>query len=569
MQCFVLLKRGVSPDAVNRSLADLPKKYYDKDEAKVYQFSMQTLSDIHFNSNLDGYISKQNLWVLSLIGIFLIITACVNFTNLATAQALGRTREIGVRKALGSMRGQIFWQFMTETILVVLLAIVLSIVLTCLSLPYVSRLFDLHFSIISIFNDPRVWGFLTLLLLIVTFISGAYPSVIVAGFQPVPALKGKIDESRMRGLSFRKGLVVVQFAISQLLIVSILVIARQMHYAQQEPGFDKEAVVMVALPNSEHSKRDLLTTKFSQIPGIETISFCNEAPVQSKNYFYTGIRFEGSSKDENSPVSFKAGDSQYASVFGLQLLEGRNLFPSDTVREFLLNETAVKKLGIDSYEDAIGKRVDIYGIGTIVGVVKDFHNLSFRQSIDPLCITTASDRYASCAIRINPHDLTSALRIVENVWQETFPDQTYHMTFLDEQVAHFYKTESILFNLIESFAGITIVIACLGLYGLVSFLVTQKTREVGVRKVLGASESCILWLFAKEFINLLIVAFAIAAPIAWWTMTKWLGTFVYRVDIGAWVFVLSIGVTFLLALISVGYQTLKAALANPVHSLRN
>ena len=568
MQCFVLLKPGVSPLTVDKALAALPEKYYNERDAKVYQFKLQPLSDIHFNPDLGGYIAKQNLWALSLIGLFLMVTACVNFINLATAQALGRSKEIGVRKVLGSVRRQIFWQFMAETALIVILAMGFAIVLTYLALPYLNQLFDLQLSI-HLFRDVYLLGFLSLLLLVVIFFSGTYPGVVMAGFQPVMALKGKLTQSHIGGFSLRRGLVITQFAISQLLIIGIIVIAHQMRYAQQNLGFEKEAIVMLPVPDNGKSKINTLDTQLSQIAGVEKVSFCNEAPVRSQNYFYTGIRFDTRPEDENFPVSFKAGDNQYVSTFGLQILEGRNLLPSDTIREFLLNETAVKKLGITSYQDVIGKNADIHGMGTIVGVVKDFHNQSFRQAIDPLCITTASDRYASCVIKINPANLTPTLRIVEKIWKATFPAHVYTYDFLDEQIARFYKMDNILFHLIQLFAGITIIIACLGLYGLVSFMAAQKTKEVGVRKVLGASVQRILWLFGKEFTRLLIIAFVIAAPLAWWVMRNWLENFTYRIEIGAWVFVLAIAATFLVAMITVGYQSLKAALANPVDSLRD
>jgi ABC-type antimicrobial peptide transport system permease subunit len=284
------------------------------------------------------------------------------------------------------------------------------------------------------------------------------------------------------------------------------------------------------------------------------------------------IHFDSRTENEDFDITVKAGDDQYVSTFDLQILAGRNLQPSDTVREFLLNETAAEKLGVRGPQDVIGKRMRI-GLnnseGTVVGVVKDFHHQSFHETIDPLCITTSNNWYSNCAVKINPTSLTSTLGAIEVIWKKTFPDHVYAYEFLDEQIAGFYEMDNKILRLIQASAGISIIICCLGLYGLVSFMAAQKTKEVGVRKVLGAGVQSILWLFGKEFTRLLILAFAIAAPLAWWVMSNWLENFTYKIEIGAGIFVLAITATFLVAMITVGYQSLKAALANPVDSLRN
>jgi hypothetical protein len=284
------------------------------------------------------------------------------------------------------------------------------------------------------------------------------------------------------------------------------------------------------------------------------VAFCSRAPA-SPDWASVTVRFDSRTENEDFDISVKAGNDQYVSMFDLHVIAGRNLHPSDTVREFLLNETAVKKFGMRSAQDVIGKRMRI-GLnnseGTIVGVVKDFHNKSFHETIDPLCITTSNIWYA-----------------IEVIWKKTFPNHVYKYDFLDEQIARFYELDNTILGLIQACASIAIIIGCLGLYGLVSFMAAQKTKEVGVRKVLGASVRSILWLFGKEFTSLLVIAFAIAAPLAWWVMRNWLENFTYRIDIGVGVFILAIGVTFMVAMITVGYQSLRVAIANPVNSVRN
>ena len=571
MHCFILLKPDVVPSDVNKAFPELSEKYYNERDEGVYQFKLQPISDIHFNPDLGGYVARKNLWALSLIGLFLIITACVNFINLATAQALSRCKEIGVRKVLGGQRKQLFWQFIAETALIAMLALLLAFTLAQLALPYVNQLLDIQLRI-DIFRDVYLLTFLPILLVLVILLSGSYPGLIMAGFQPVLALKGKLSQKHAGGFSLRRGLVITQFAISQLLIVGTLVIANQMRYSRQaDMGFRKDAIVMLPVPQRDKSAISTFDSEVSRIAGVEDVTFCSRAPA-SPNWASVTVRFDSRTENEDFDISVKAGDHRYVSTFGLQVIAGRNLHPSDTVREFLLNETAVKMLGARSAEDAIGKRM-VIGLnnseGVIVGVVKDFHNKSLHETIDPLCITTSNDWYSSCAVKINPANMSSTLQAIEGTWKKTFPEHVYEFDFLDEQIARFYQLDNMVLRLIQAFAGIAIIIGCLGLYGLVSFMVIRKTKEVGVRKVLGAGVGNIAWLFGKEFIRLLLIAFVIAAPFAWWVMSQWLETFAYRIQIGPGIFILAILITFTVAVVAVGYKSIIAALMEPVKSLRS
>jgi ABC-type antimicrobial peptide transport system permease subunit len=571
MNCFVLLKPNVLPSDVDKAFSEVSKKYYNERDAKVYQFKLQHISDIHFNPDLGGYLEKKNLGALSLIGLFLIITACVNFVNLATAQALRRSKEIGVRKVLGSQRDQLFWQFMAETALITLSALILAVTLAQLTLPYVNQLFDIDLRI-DIFQNIYQPTFLLILLVGVTLLSGFYPGLILAGFQPNLALKGKLSQQHVGSFSLRRGLVVAQFAIAQLLILCMLVITNQMRYSMNaDLGFRQEAIVMIPVPEQEKAKISTLDSEVTRIAGVENLTFCNRAPA-SDEWASVTVRFDSRTEKEDFDMSVKVGDDQYVPMFGLRVVAGRNLYPSDTVREFLLNETAVKKLGMSSPQDVIGKRMQIglnQSEGEIVGVVKDFHNKSFHETIDPLCITTSNNWYFNCAVKINPSNISATLDEIEMTWKKTFPDHLYEYDFLDEKIAQFYELDKMILRLIQTFAAIAIIICCLGLYGLVSFMVVQKTKEVGVRKVLGASVQNIAWLFGKEFIRLLLTAFVLVAPIGWWVMNNWLETFVYRINIGAGIFILAILITFTVAVIAVGYKSIIAALMNPVSSLRS
>ncbi|MDN5204673.1 ABC transporter permease [Fulvivirgaceae bacterium BMA10] len=568
-QCFVLPKSDVSLVEIDEALSAISEKYYDERNSKIFQFKLQHLSDIHFNPDLGGYIERKNLWALAFIGFFMIITSCVNFINLATAQALGRSREIGVKKVLGGLRGQLFWQFITETTLISALAIGLAVGLAYFALPFVNQLFDTRLGI-DLLRDTYLLTFLSMLLFVVIFFSGSYPGLMLAGFKPVRALKSNLTQKHIGGFSLRRGLIIVQFAISQLLLIGAIVIANQMRYTQQaDMGFEKEAVIMLPLHGDKTSKKSILHTRFSRIAGVEQVTFCDAAPA-SEFTPNTNIRVDSRAEDENFSIHYRTGDQNYVPLFGLQIVEGRNLHPSDTIREYLINEATVKRLGIISNQDAIGKKIFINGKkGTIVGVVKDFHFRSFHETIDPLCITTWSDTYVNCAVKINLTNLKSTLEALEKNWNEVYPDQIYEYDFLDERIARFYEQDNIMLWLIQVFAAIAIVIGCLGLYGLVSFMIAHKTKEVGVRKVLGASIKSILWIFGKEFTRLLIIAFIVAAPFGWWVMNSWLENFAYRIEIGTNTFAIALVVTFLVAIVTVGYHAIKAALANPTQCLRN
>lgn len=569
MYCYTLLQPQVSPTQVEEALQPYVKQHRP-DSKNVHHYKLQPLSDIHFNGKYGGAIEKSDLWILSAIGIFLLITACVNFVNLATAQALKRSKEVGVRKVLGSVRAQLFWQFIFETAIISSVSIFIALVASYFLVPSVNSFFKTQIPL-NFGADLTFIGFVFGLSILITLLAGCYPAIILTGFKPVSALKGKLSQQQLGGFNTRRSLIITQFAISQVLIIGLVVIMNQMRFSRQaELGFDKESIVMVKLGRDSLNSMNTLKNEFLRLPGVEKVSLCYAAPASS-NSWNNSIRFENETEEVNFLTNMKLADADYISTFDLELLAGRNLQPSDTVREVVVNEAMLQKLGIESYEEALGKMVYANGgsmKGPIVGVVQNFHDRSFHEEISAALITTASDMYSDFAIKVNGNTTIATLGEIEKFWEEQYPDQLFEYVFLDESIAKFYEAEETILQGIQIFSFIAIFIGCLGLYGLVSFMVAQKTKEVGIRKVMGGGVGHIIWIFGQEFFRLIVIAFLIAAPIGWWFMSNWLKDFEFKINLDVWTFAIAVTCSLLIAALTVGYQVIRVAVMNPAVSLK-
>lgn len=566
-QCFVVLPPSVQAADIEKNMKPFIQKFHEDHEK--WEHHLQPLADMYFNPDYGGDVPRALIWALVVVGLLLVGTAGINFINLATAQALNRSREVGVRKVVGSSRTQLFTQFLLETGIITLFAVILSLALAHWLLPALNELTHSKIAI-DLMKDFSLWAFLVAMLLGVTLFSGAYPALVLAGFKPVQALKGKINTQTLGGYSVRRGLVVAQFVICQILVIAALVITGQMRLLKNAGmGFQQEAIVMLPLPQTDKSKAQTLRQQLLQTAGVKTVSFAFDSPAGNTNNT-TNCRFDTRQEDELWQIDTRPADEYFLETFGLELVAGRNLQPSDTVREYIINETAVKKLGLSAPEEAIGKSFRVWGIkAPIVGVVRDFHTRSLREEIGPAVLMTALNTYMSCGLKIDLSQTARTLAAVEKSWNQIFPDEYYSYEFLDERIARFYEMESALLGMVQGFCGIAIFIGCLGLYGLISFTAARKKKEIGVRKVLGASTGQILGLFGKEFIRLILLAFLLAAPIGWWAMNSWLDDYPYRVALNAGVFLLAIGLTLLIAALTVSAQSIKAALTHPADSLRS
>jgi len=561
LQCFAQLNPNQNIATIETALLELPKKYRPKSKNK-HIYKLQPLSNMHFNPDYGG-INPTFLIIFGVIGLFLIGIASINFINISTAQAFYRSKEIGVRKVLGSPKQQLFWQFLAETFLISLIALCLGMLITAFVLPSFNNLFDLQLIEIKFF------AFFISLLAIVSFLAGSYPGVLIARIAPVLALKGKLNQKDTGGTFTRKILVVTQFSISIILIVATVVISKQITYAVNgDLGFEKESIVMLGIP--PHENDEILTTlkeRLKNITGVQQVSNCFGSPGAAENNWGSTVRYNNRPEQEEFSATIKAGDVDFLKLFNIPLVAGRSFFKDNKTTEIMVNEMFAKKLGVNSVEEVLGKPIRLQGHKTtIVGVFKNFHNQKFTNEIAPAIIIPNNDWYKEIAVKLNYANTKKVLTQIDAIWSETFNNYIFDYQFLDERVAEQYKTEQRYLSLSKLFSGLAILIGCLGIYGLILFFVNQRIKEIGVRKVLGSSVRNILTLFSLDFVKLILIAGAIATPIAWYIMEQWLQGYAYRTEIQWWHFIIAIVSIMLITLITISYQTIKAA--NPIKSLR-
>lgn len=569
IQCFVKLRPGISAAAVEKGMPELLKKYALKNSGGL-TLHLQSLRDIHFNRAYDGVIARRQLWGLGLLGLFLVMMAGINFVNLTTARLFFRSREAGVRKVLGSSAGQIRWQFILETGLMVVVAVVLSVLVVYSALPWFGRTFDAGISADDLYQ-PYFLLFIAGLAATVTLLVGYYPGSILARLKPVETIRGKLIQSRTSGVSLRKILVVVQFAIVLFMISCTLIIGRQLRSSTEtDIGSRKSGIVMLNLPSIKNGKQvDALRNRLLAQTGVRNVSFCFSPPL-SAMYQTNDFRFDSRAGGESFQLNLKAVDTGYLSVFDLKLLAGHNLHGGDTLNGCLVNETFVKKVNAGKADALIGKKIQVGDLeATILGVVKDFHTSNFHSEIVPVCLFSDMGSYTSCAVNLDVRDMKRAIAILEQVWKNTYPDQTWDYYFLDDSIRNLYHAEVLLFSVTQLFSILAVLVGCIGLLGLASFLAIQRRKEISIRKVLGASVMNVWWLFTREFAWLVLIAMVIGIPVAWYVMHHWLQDFAYRLPINGGTFLLPVALTFAMVLVTIGINSVRAALANPVRSLRN
>ena len=574
---YIVLPTGTTETDFEQHLDFFAKKYLSEEQAKNTKYSIQPLREIHFDkmyaeSNSSYTIDITYLLVLGSVGLFILLLACINFINLSTAVAIRKSREVGIRKVMGASRSQLIYQYMSEAFLLTIISSLIALGAAERILPSLNKFLETGLSLHTLGDPSVLWIFIGGIV-IVSVLSGLYPAWVLSGYKPVAALKAKISSQDSASLFLRRGLVTFQFIISQVLIIGTIVVASQMNYFRNKPlGFDADYIVTLGLNDNDPGKLETMKNRLLENRGIEAVSFGVGVPTSS-NDINSEINVEGLIDDFE--VGIKAVDHDYKETFDLRLVAGRwflNESQDAKGGEFLLNETAIRSLGFATPEEALGKIVS-FGLddlkAPVVGVVKDFHVKSLREAIKPIVLMQHPDLYFEAGIKITNQNVPETIAHIKAIHDETFPGFLFDYEFLDESLAKNYSREEQLFSIFKIFSGISIGIGCLGLFGLISFLVVQKTKEVGVRKVLGASVSSVVVLFSKDFMKLLLIAFLVAAPICWYAMGQWLNEFAYRIDLNPYYFLAGGLLNMMVAFGTISYQSIKAAKANPVESLRS
>jgi len=586
-QTFLKLSGKADPTAVKNKInsillhEDQLKTILQSEEKKDTMISSFTpITSFHFSEQQNyfwpGYGNKTTVSIFSILGFLLLAIACINYVNLTTARASKRSKEVSIKKIIGADRKSLFAQFIIESVVTAIIALIITIVLVRLSLPVFDRFTEKNFPLT--FLSPLLWKVAGSTLFITILLTGIYPALLLSSFKPLNMLRG-VNILKVKNTSLRKILVTTQFTIAIILIIGTIVTLRQLNYIQNNnEGYNRSQIFSISVPSSwrrEHPESDkqsfnaILKNELKRKAYIENVTGANDAIQNLKMSMGGGIDWVGRQANDNRLFTPMSVDADFNKMFRLEVKEGR-WFREDNLadqKNFILNETAVSELGLK--KPYIGQYFSVFGdTGKIIGVVKDFHFRDYRQKIGVAVIYSKPDHKGTFFVQAKVSDMKQALAAAQLVWKKFFPQEPFDYTFMDEEFAQMYKSDIKTSTLVGIFSGIAIFLCCLGLLGLVSFMAEQKTKEIGIRKVLGASVTSITTLLSKDFIKMVLIAVVIASPIAWWAMNKWLEEFVYRIHISWWMFAAAAVLTLLVALFTISFQAIKAARANPVKSLR-
>lgn len=583
-ETLVALSPQADPALITAQLNAIAKK-----NRSGSTFELQPLKEVHFNPAIAGgggwvqAVSPSWLWFFSIIGILVLILACINFVNLSTAQAVSRAKEVGVRKSVGAGKLNLISQFLLEAWILTFLAGVLAMAIAQVILPSLNQLVDKRITL-DIFQSPLLLTAIFAGVLAIGLLAGIYPAWVIARFNPTITLKVGTHASQHSSAWLRKALVVAQFSISVGLLMAVILMANQVNFIRTKNlGFEKENVINVEIKPRVH-KESVFRNELTKISQIKDVSFATATP-SSQSHWGTIMNRKGREDHSRENVTLIFGDDRFCKMYGLQLVAGRYLESGDTssisnslpeekrIMKAVVNEALIRTLKFESNEAAIGQPIWIgwnSGAVEIVGVVANFNTGPLQELIKPALITPSLNEYEQAGIKIEAgSDLPAVLAGIESAWKTAYPEGVFTYAFLDEQIDAFYKSEERLFTLFKIFASLAMFISCLGLWGLATFSAQARVKEIGIRKVLGASVEKIVLLLSKDFMVLVGLSLIIATPIAWYGMNQWLQNYAYRVSIGWWTFGLSASIAFIIALATVSFQAIKAAIANPAESLKS
>ncbi len=573
VQCYIKLPANITPESIEARLKDFVAKHYPAESVEHMEVNLQQLTEIHHDERYYTYsgrvVSKEQLTVLAIIGALIVLMSCVNFVNLNTAIAFKRSIEVGIRKVLGGTKAQLTMRFLGESAILTLAALSVAILLTEMLLPSID--FITHYRLnFRDFDLLPIALFSSSLFLIITLLSGLYPAFYLSKFNPVRAIKNDLNESYKSGWSLKRMLIVFQFSISQALLAAAFIVIYQIDYVRSANlGFEKEGIIEVLLPLNEESRLNTLKNKLNSNSFAEEVSFSSTG-VSSGNLWWGTTQFFG----EGDPLEFESQvkfiDKEFQPAYGLEIIIGSNITENDSLSNFIVNEEFVKAIGLGSnYADAIGKEVKTWRYkGPISGVVKNFNYTSLHDEIQPMLMTYARKNLWMAAIKLKTSDLSYAINKIKSNWESVYPEFVFEYEFLDESLQKFYEEEERLSTTFNVFCLVAVLIGCMGLFGLSAFMAERRSKEIGIRKVLGATLTDIVSLTSLDFIKLMVLSSIIGSIAAYYFMNNWLQNFAFRVDTEWWIFVSTSLMTILITLIATGYQSLKAALTNPVEALK-
>ncbi len=579
---YLLLRKGVNPAVVEKKFIPVADRFTHEDMKKfnaAVVYHLQPLKDIHLYShyimepgeNGDG----KTVYLLLGIAFFIIVIAWVNYINLATARAITRAREVGVRKAIGSQRRQLIIQFLSESALMNCFALVLAIIIVLIAIPGFNELSGQQLSF-SLFSHSDFWFGLIGLYLIGVFFSGLYPAFVLSGFKPIDVLKGKMGSTKQSAL-LRKSLVVFQFAASLFLLIGTATVYQQIQYMRKQSlgiKIDQTLVIpqpIVGIDSTFLQKITAFKEVMQQQSAIKDITVSTSIPGEPVNWNAGGIKLVSEDESKQKQYRVIGVDYDYIKTYGMKMIAGRAFskdYGSDK-HSVIFNRKGIEQLGFTKPEEALGKKIDFWGDQyTIEGIAENFHQQSLREAYEPLILRLIPDVNGSISIKTTAAQAAQTVQVVKTEWNKFFPGNTFEYFFLDDHFDEQYKADQRFGQVFGLFTSLAILVACLGLFGLASFTTLQRTKEIGIRKVLGASIMNILKLLFSEFALLLVIAFLIATPVAWFTTSNWLQGYAFRINLHWTYFVLPFIIIIIIALLTVSYQSIKAALSNPAKSLR-
>jgi putative ABC transport system permease protein len=577
---YMVLQDGVDVKDVETQIAELHAANVGKDLAEYRHYFLQPLRDVHFDPNFGTFsgrtITRKTIFALEAIVVCLLAVGCINYVNLSTAQSTLRSKEIGIRKIMGGSRRNLIAQFLAETLIIVFIATFAALGVVSALMPSLVSMLGLQVRIN--FFDPFLWITLASIIMVVAICAGLYPALLISRFNPIIAIKNRFATGRIVGVSLRKTLVVIQFTATQVLAVATFIVVAQMEFFRNvDMGFDRNAtVVTIRILNNEASSLHSFESELRRLPFVENVAKSFTLPSgadRNRNSRNIGKK-EATDVQDFQNYEYSAIDENFLDLYGIRLITGRNLTTADSGKNILVNETLMKNLGYGSPQDILGAELKLGGGGLVhvVGVINDYYGNSLKERVDNIALDANVSRYRQVSVRLDlstDQNMTEVLAKLEQTWKSIYPEHAFQFRFLDDNIAMFYEQELKYSRLFQLFSAMFVLIGCLGLYGLITFMANRKGKEIAVRKTLGANVSNIIVMFSREYVALISLSFVLAVPIAWYGINEWLTNFNNHIDVQWWLFAAPGVIVLTIALVVVGVKSFYAAMANPVDKLRN